>query len=62
MPEFVQHAMTEENLVREATRLLTDERYAQEMRKRLGIIKERLGAPGASARVAEGILELGSQS
>lgn len=62
VPEFVQHDMKEENLVREATRQLTDDAYAGEMRKNLAVIKTQLGGPGTSARVAEGIIELGSSS
>lgn len=62
VPEFVQHDMTEENLIQEATRQLTDERYANEMRRRLAVIRTRLGAPGASLRVAQSILELGAMA
>ncbi len=60
VPEFVQHDMVEDNLVREATRQLTDKAYAEEMRKNLAVIKTELGGAGTSARVAEGIIELGS--
>lgn len=62
VPEFVQHTMSEENLVREATRQLTDEAYANEMRSNLAVIKTQLGAAGTSARVAEAIMRLGSSS
>ncbi|MBI5474780.1 MAG: lipid-A-disaccharide synthase [Ignavibacteriae bacterium] len=59
VPEFVQHHLTAENLVREVTRQLTDNSYAAQMRQRLGAIKIKLGGPGASRKVASEILELG---
>ena len=58
VPEFVQHEMNVENLSKEMTKQLTDANYASMMRKSLSIIKSKLGTPGASARVAEGIIEL----
>ncbi len=58
VPEFVQHDMNAENLAKEMTRQLTDTTYSDDMRKRLSVIKSKLGTSGASARVAAGILEL----
>lgn len=58
VPEFIQNAMTVENLVRVVGRLLQDDLYAQRMRNELSIIKTRLGGPGASARVADGVIAL----
>lgn len=60
VPEFVQHDMTAENVTREMRRQLTDETYAAAMRAKLAVIKSKLGKAGASAKVAEGILELAS--
>jgi lipid-A-disaccharide synthase len=59
VPEFVQHDMNVENLLREVRTQLSDASYAEKMRWKLSVIKAKLGGPGASARVAEGILELG---
>lgn len=59
VPEFVQHELTVGNLVREMTRQLNDADYATTMRAKLSIIKKKIGEPGASARVADGIIELG---
>jgi lipid-A-disaccharide synthase len=59
VPEFVQHELNVGNLVREMTRQLTDEDYVTTMRAKLSIMKEKIGEPGASARVADGIIELG---
>lgn len=62
VPEFVQHEMNVENLSKEMTKQLTDAAYAGDIRKRLSVIKSRLGTPGASARVAAGIIELAEPS
>ncbi len=62
VPEFIQHHVTVDNLAAEMKRQLTDEQYAQAMRAKLSIIKSKLGSPGASARVAEGIIELGNNT
>ena len=59
VPEFVQHQMNPENLVNAVSRILQDEAYAQAMRTELSIVKKKLGAPGASGRVADGIIALG---
>lgn len=58
VPELVQGDLTERNLVHEAGRFLRDGSLAGEIRRELAVVRERLGGPGASARVAEGILEL----
>jgi lipid-A-disaccharide synthase len=58
-PEFLQNEMSVENIVKAVDRLLTDDRYRQSVESDLSVIRQRLGPPGASARVAEGIIELG---
>ncbi len=58
VPELIQGALTRENLLREVTPLLCDASAAAAMRQKLAVIKERLGAPGASARVAQAVLDL----
>jgi lipid-A-disaccharide synthase len=60
VPELVQGDMTAKKLVSMVSRLLTDEAYAQGMRKQLSVIRRNLGQPGASRRVADGVLALGS--
>jgi lipid-A-disaccharide synthase len=59
VPEFVQAEMNKKNLVREMTRQLTDFDYSSDMRAKLSTIKEKIGLPGASSKVADGIIELG---
>jgi lipid-A-disaccharide synthase len=59
VPEFIQSGMTVANLLGAVRRMLDDEAYAASIRSGLSVIRERLGGPGASARVAESIIELG---
>jgi lipid-A-disaccharide synthase len=56
--EYVQQAMTVPNLAVELGRIFGDEAYRHQMKRDLSEIREKLGAPGASARVAESILQL----
>ena len=59
VPEFLQNEMTVENLVGAVHRILTDHAYRKTMKVELSQIRRKLGQAGASARVAEGIIELG---
>ena len=59
VPEFVQHDMTVTKLVEAVGLLLSDAGLARRMREDLSIIQSRLGEPGASARVADGVITLG---
>lgn len=58
VPEFIQGAMTAGNLSKEVGRFLDDDRFAASVRRDLSVIREKLGGPGASERVARGILSL----
>jgi lipid-A-disaccharide synthase len=58
VPEFVQHAMTVENLTAAVGRILDDPAYAEGMRRDLAAIRDLLGPRGASEKVARGILAL----
>jgi lipid-A-disaccharide synthase len=59
VPELIQRQLTADSLTAEARRLFTDTVYAADMRDQLSVIRRRLGEPGASARVARAVLELG---
>jgi lipid-A-disaccharide synthase len=59
VPELIQRELTAAHVVEIAGRLLGDAGVAASMRKDLGIIRERLGGPGASRRVVESILAYG---
>lgn len=59
VPELLQNDMTPGSIVREMTRILSDSGYAGTMRRDLALVRERLGGPGASVRVVDGILALG---
>ncbi len=62
VPELLQSDMTVGKVAQEAGRLLNDPDYAGSMRRELSVIRSRLGSPGASARVAQGILSLAGAS
>lgn len=59
VPEFIQHHATPSRLASSAARYLDDSMLAATVRKSLGVVKNRLGSPGASRRVAEAIVALG---
>jgi lipid-A-disaccharide synthase len=52
VPELIQHAATPQGIAAEATRMLSDPAGLKAMATELRVIRERLGTPGASARVA----------
>ena len=58
VPEFIQHEMNATNLASAVGKILEDRNYAAAMREGLSVINKKLGAPGASARVADGIIRL----
>jgi lipid-A-disaccharide synthase len=62
VPELVQGAMTVDRLASEAGILLTDQAKAEWMRGKLSVIRSSLGVPGASGRVADGVIALGEGS
>ncbi len=58
VPELIQEAFTPEAVANEAIRVLTDAAHAAAVRAELGVVKARLGKPGASGRAADAVLEL----
>jgi lipid-A-disaccharide synthase len=58
VPELVQYDMTSRNISRCVARLLDDSGYRKEMESALREIRRTLGDPGASSRVADGIVAL----
>jgi len=59
VPELIQKELTKEAVAKEIAPLLDDPARADAMRRELAIIKSRLGGPGASDKVARGIIVLG---
>lgn len=53
VPELIQENFTPENVVREVERLFESPAAREEMRRELGIVRERLGPPGAIDRAAD---------
>jgi lipid-A-disaccharide synthase len=58
VPELIQDAFTPEAVARETVAFLTDVDLRTRTRDALRRVRERLGAPGASGRAAEAILEV----
>jgi lipid-A-disaccharide synthase len=58
VPELVQDAFTPERVAAETVSLLTDQDRTARMREGLARVRARLGAPGASGRAADAILEV----
>jgi lipid-A-disaccharide synthase len=62
VPELIQDDFTPERTAEETIALLTDEDKRTEMRADLLTVREQLGAPGATARAADTVLEVALSS
>lgn len=58
VPELIQHAFTPAAVAAEAISMLTDRARSARIREGLALVRTRLGAPGASRRAAEAILQV----
>jgi lipid-A-disaccharide synthase len=58
VPEFIQHRANAATIAREVTALLRNEEMLSTMRKELSLVRGKLGEIGASARVAQRILQM----
>jgi lipid-A-disaccharide synthase len=58
VPELIQDDCTAKNIAAETLALLTDGDRAEQTRRALAEVRAKLGAPGASARAAEAVLDL----
>jgi lipid-A-disaccharide synthase len=58
VPELIQHQASTDKIAHEALQLLRDEDRLAEMRRQLGRVAQRLGAPGASKRAAQVAINL----
>jgi lipid-A-disaccharide synthase len=56
--ELIQHEATAENLSAEVIRILDDKTYAEQMRKNLAQVRERLGQGGGSKNMAQLALDM----
>jgi lipid-A-disaccharide synthase len=57
VPELVQKELTQEKLAQATLAILTDPEKVTEIKSKLAIVKTQLGAPGATHRAAESILD-----
>jgi lipid-A-disaccharide synthase len=62
VPELIQHDFTPDRVADETVAFLTDSARAGAARAALRGVRARLGAPGASGRAAEAILEVAARS
>ncbi len=60
VPELIQGQVTPQRLASSALALMENEGQRREMSERLAVIREKLGTPGASVRVARAIAAMGS--
>jgi lipid-A-disaccharide synthase len=58
VPELIQGQMTAARVAAEVEKILADTQYAMSMRRELRVVRERLGIPGASSRVARHAMTL----
>jgi lipid-A-disaccharide synthase len=58
VPELIQDAFTPERVAAEALRVLTDPAHAAAVRLALRDVRGQLGAPGASRRAAQAVIEV----
>jgi lipid-A-disaccharide synthase len=62
VPELIQQDFTPERVADEAVDLLTDPARYEETRRALDDVRKQLGAPGASGRAADAILEIATRA
>jgi lipid-A-disaccharide synthase len=62
VPELIQDDFTPERVADEAVRFLVDSTRYTEVREALREVRARLGAPGASGRAAEAVLEVAARA
>ena len=62
VPELIQNSASSENIFKEASNILTSTQIYENMKLRLGEVKEKLGSEGASEKAARSILEFLDES
>jgi lipid-A-disaccharide synthase len=62
VPELIQNEANTENIFNVASNILSNEKTYQELKQKLGMVKEKLGGEGASEKAAVKILEIMNES
>jgi lipid-A-disaccharide synthase len=62
VPELIQNNASAENIIQEASNILSDNQIYEDMKLRLGEVKNKLGGEGASEKAARSILEILNES
>jgi len=62
VPELIQNDASGENIFKEASNILSDNQIYEDMKLRLGEVKNKLGGEGASEKAARSILEILNES
>jgi len=62
VPELIQNEFTPERTAEETVTLLLDRERRESMRAALADVRRKLGAPGASARAAEAVLDVATRA
>jgi len=58
VPELIQHAATRENIISLIYKMFCDKAYYEDIVGKLEMVRQKLGGPGASERVAQGVIGL----
>jgi lipid-A-disaccharide synthase len=58
VPELIQHQVTENSIFNECKKILADKILYNEIKRKLSLIKDKLGIEGASVRAAKSIYEI----
>ena len=62
VPELIQNDAGGENIIKEASNILSDKQIYEDIKLRLGEVKNKLGGEGASEKAARSILEILNES
>ena len=62
VPELIQSDVNSENIFHTASKILSDNKFYEKIKLKLGKVREILGSEGASRKAANSILEILNES